>query len=298
MNTLHLINNSAYPSQSLFGGSLSKIILLLILLTATAQAQIPPKPADGEFFHDRAATIDQADEQTIRELQRKVFSEVGVPIVVVTINNLSDYIPTAPAIENVAKVWFDSWGIGSQRKNDGILVLISKGDRQGRIELGAAWGHRFDAYCQRVMDNTMIPYFKSGDYGGGIVAGVEKLADMARSGPQSQPPEPGIMDDFQKVKRFVTDDNPVVQFGGTLLLIAMVLAGLGCFVAAFFFPEYRKLLIIAGIVLIALAFVFWIVLILLAGGARRYFLGDGDGGSSGGGFGGGSSGGGGASGSW
>ena len=72
-----------------------------------------------------------------------------------------------------------------------------------------------------------------------------------------------------------------------------------CFVAAYFLPDYRKALIIAGIALIALAIVFWIVVALLAavfGGRGRG--GGGFGGGGGGGFGGGSSGGGGASGSW
>lgn len=275
------------------------VLLVFFLFTASVQAQIPPKPQGHKFIHDRAATISEADRKTILRLQNETFDQAQIPIVVVTINRMSDYLPGTQTIERFASTWFDNWGIGSQEKNDGVLVLISTGDREGRIELGEAWGHRFDGYCKRVMDNEMIPYFKTGDYGGGIVAGVHKLVEMARAGPQSQPPEPGVMDTFQDYRRAVKQNNPVAQFGGDFLLIVLILAGIGCFIAAYFFPEQRKVLIIAGLVLFALAFVFWLVVIFIGALGKRYIGGDDGGfGGSGGGFSGGSSGGGGASGSW
>lgn len=289
-------------------------LLVLIGMSSAARAQIPPKPQGGQFIHDRAATISEADKDTLLRLQQDVFAEAEIPIVVVTINRMSDYLPGTPTIERTARTWFDSWGIGSQQNNNGILVLISKGDRKGRIELGQAWGHRFDSHCKRVMDKNMIPYFKQGDYGGGIVAGVDKLADMAKSGPQSQPPEPGIMDTVQDYGRVATQNNPVAQFAGEWLVIALAFGGICCLAAAYFLPDQRKVLVFAGILLLALAFVFWLVIILVVLSSLRHLNGDSSGGYrsqggfnrgyssgggfGGGGFGGGSSGGGGTSGSW
>ena len=262
-------------------------------LAGVSDAEIPRRPADRQFLHDLAGTIGDADEQKIRVLQEQVFNQVSVPIVVVTVSRMRDYDPGAPSIESFARRWFDAWAIGSQQKNDGILVIISTGDRKGRIELGAIWARRFDGYCQRVMDNDMIPDFKAGNYGAGLVVGIEKLAKMAKAGAQSEPPGPELGERFKNITGFVNQNNPIAEKGGPGILLLMIVAGLGCFVAAYFLPDYRKALLIAGFVLIGLAVLWHVVLVILAIVLRGR-----GGGSSGGGFGGGSSGGGGASGGW
>ncbi len=274
----------------------TSIVLFAVLAWATmARAAIPPAPEEGQFLHDFAGVINPEERQTILGLQEEVFNKVGIPLIVVTVNRMHDYDPGAPSIETFASRWFNAWGIGSQQKNDGVLVIVSTGDRKGRIELGVAWGRRFDAYTQRVMDNDMVPAFKAGNYSGGLAAAVESLAVMAISGPNADPPEVSFGDRMRNnaVVKYTYHDNPVRNKLGTGMVIAMILAGLGCFVAAYFLPNHRKALVIAGVVLIALAVIFWIVIVIVVAQLRK---GGSDGG--GGGFGGGSSGGGGASGSW
>ncbi|NIP95915.1 MAG: TPM domain-containing protein, partial [Akkermansiaceae bacterium] len=101
---------------------------------------MPPKPADGEFFHDLAGVVSARDAEEIKRLQESTFKQRQVPIVAVTVERMSDYIPDAQTIESFAHLWFDAWGIGTPEKNDGILVIISIVDRKGRIELGKDWG--------------------------------------------------------------------------------------------------------------------------------------------------------------
>ena len=282
------------------------ISLRLFLLTllgwtiavSVSYAQIPARPAKQEFFHDYAKAVGKTEEAKIRDLQKQIFVDNGVPIVVVTVTRMSAYEPSATNIKSFARAWFDTWEIGSQKKNEGILILISVGDRKGRIELGNDWGRDFDEYCQRVMDNDMVPEFKKGDYGNGILAGVELLAKMAKAGPNSKPPQPGISEQFQSATRFLNQDNPLSGNFGPLAPLCLILGGIACFVAAVFLPEHRKTLIITGIVLIALAVVFWLIFLLLLLFGKGRSSGSYSGGGSGGGFGGGFSGGGGATGSW
>ena len=80
---------------------------------------------------------------------------------------------------------FDQWGIGHEKLGDttwntGILLLVSKGDRKARIELGAGWGREQDQLCRQIMDEYIVPKFKEGNFSGGIVLGVESLAKMAQ----------------------------------------------------------------------------------------------------------------------
>ena len=265
-----------------------------------ALAEIPPTPGARQFLHDFASVLDDVDRARIVELQGLVYDKIQVPLVVVTIRRMREYDATAQTIETFATKWFNTWGIGTQKQNDGILVIISIEDRKGRIQLGESWGRRFDEYCQRVMDDEMIPEFKKGNYSGGLVSAVGSLSAMALSGPEATPPEPSFVDKFRDnpFVEFASQENPIKQRYGVAPLALLFLLGVGCLVAAYYLPDNRKLLIIAGIGLISLALIFWVVLMVVAGfiAAKGGVGGGSDGG--GGGFGGGSSGGGGASGSW
>jgi len=269
-----------------------------------ASAAIPSRPADRDFFHDLAHIIPDGERQAVTNLQQQVFAQTGVPIVVVTINEMREYDPESPSIESFARRWFDSWGIGTQEKNDGMLILVSIGDRKARIELGAQWERRFDEFCQQLMNKKMVPRFKEGNYGKGISDAVASLAQIAKNGPGAAPPGPSLTDRIlnNPVMEFNRQNNPIAKKGGPVVIILMMVVGLACVAGSIFLPEYRKPLLIAGVVLIGLAVLFWVVvLIVVLLGRSRGGLHSGGGwggGGGGGGFGGGSSGGGGASGSW
>jgi uncharacterized protein len=99
---------------------------------------------------------------------------------------MADYGGNGLDIETFARLLFNQWQIGiaklgSHDWNTGILLLVSVGDRKARIQLGAGWGREKDEICQQIMDERMIPWFKQGDYKGGISSGVEALEAMARS---------------------------------------------------------------------------------------------------------------------
>ena len=267
------------------------------VLALSAQT-LPPKPAGNEFTTDQAGLFTQETRERIAQFQRKAFESFDVPIIVVTINRMSDYGASGTSIEEFARKWFDHWEIGTLSKkgggaNKGILLLVSQGDRRARIELGADWGHKWDGETQRIMDNVIIPQFKAGKFANGIVDGVEKLTAMAEAGPGGSPSSPGWGERLAQDPNIKKATSLSLFSSNTLAL--MVGGGVLLIVASFFFPAQRKPLLIAGIALIAIALFTYLVLVVLA----LFMKGKSRGGySSGGGFGGGSSGGGGASGSW
>lgn len=68
------------------------------------------------------------------------------------------------------------WGIGQKDKNNGVLLLISKNDRKMRLEIGYGLeGVLTDAMSGRIIDGTITPRFKDGDFYGGISDGVEMI---------------------------------------------------------------------------------------------------------------------------
>jgi len=277
-------------------------------LHAQESLQLPGIPADGHFIQDYAGILTAEVRREVGLVQEEAFRTYGTPIVVVTIRSMGEYGAHDMEIERFAARWFDHWEIGKvtsegELLDQGILLLVSVGDRLARIELGADWGRRWDGRAERIMEHSIIPEFRDGDFGAGVLAGAWGLLGMAEEGPAATPSRlPGETLDSLRDRPFPTTPFPLVAIGFLALL------GLGCLVAAYYVPEHRELLLTVGVGLLIAAFVFWVLLVLvvLFFGSKMSDRGDGGRGfgssggfSSGGGFGGGgSSGGGGATGRW
>ena len=193
----------------------------------------------------------------------------------------------------------DLWQIGRKGIDDGVILIVAKDDRKLRVEVGYGLeGVIPDAVAKRVISETITPYFKNGDYVGGIDAGITQL--MGLIGGEALPAPPESRGEGQGDGAFM-----FILFGGLIagfVLSAMMgrvmggmLAGLGSgVVAALVFGVTFLLALLIGLM------IFFFVGVRSTGG-HSWSSGGGFGGSSGGGSwsgGGGGFGGGGASGSW
>lgn len=241
----------------------SLLVLAMVLTPAWAFAvTFPEKPASEHYYVDGAGIIDPSTGEQIDSKAAALLTEERIPLFVVTIGSLAGQDAVTYSIEQYATELFDHWGIGSQDRNYGILLLISKGDRKARIELGAGWERNYDYQATQVMNELIVPAFKRQDFTTGISDGVRGLDALARGLALPKPKSPWWF-------------WPVVI--GSLILVIAVIINL--------FKSGRSgwgwaLLAGLGILL------FFII--------RNAMSNSG----SGGGFGGGSSGGGGATGSW
>lgn len=70
----------------------------------------------------------------------------------------------------------EAWALGQAEKDNGLLLLIALAERRLRIEVGYGLeGVLTDAFCGRVIDNTIVPRFKNEQYFDGITAGLLEL---------------------------------------------------------------------------------------------------------------------------
>lgn len=253
--------------------------ILCAMPVAHAQEINIPRPGDRDFIADTAGLLKPEDTENIRAIGDKLLTENAIPITVVTISSMADHGFPKWRIETFARTLFDQWGIGHEQVEGtpwdrGILLLVSHGDRKARIELGADWARDNDEMANQIMQEQMVPYFRGGDYSGGILAGVKALDKMARGVPfqGGQQGSPGARHQGGAA------GGAAPGIGGA---IGGCAAGLGQMIM---FP------------FIAIAALFS----RLFGGGHRGGGGgfNGGGGFSGGSFGGGHSGGGGATGSW
>lgn len=167
----------------IISGLASLVMLGVLFRGAEAQQEqvtFPNKPPPGTYFVDEARLISKAHGQDINQVAADLWRDQAIPILAVTITSLSDHNATGYSIEQYAFELFNHWGIGSERRNYGMLLLVSEGDRKARIELGAAWGRNYDVQAQQVMDTRIIPHFKEERFSEGILTGVEGMDRMAR----------------------------------------------------------------------------------------------------------------------
>jgi len=263
--------------------------VVVALFAATAFAKdLPPAPTTG-YVRDDAKLLSPDDAARVAQIQDESLRSSGTPIVVATISSVADYDESR--IETLARRWFDKWQIGTMRAqggaNKGVLLLVAVQDRRARIELGADWGAGWNDHAQTIMDGTIVPRFKAGEYSRGIVDGVKDLAEMATRGPTASAPSHAGRDVARAVGKYSAFD-PTWAVVVTLAGLALTIAGA--------FAHGNKWMMIAGVALVLIGMATYVVLFAVAMWARTRTK-SGGGGSSGG-FSGGFSGGGGASGSW
>jgi len=267
------------------------IILLLFFTMVWAQVEIP------ELSHrvtDLTATLSIQQATALENRLAAFEAEKGSQIAILI-------VPTTQP-EDIAQFGIrvaEAWKVGRKNVDDGVILIVAKEDRKLRLEVGYGLeGAIPDAIAKRVIAETITPFFKIGDYAGGIDAGITQLMQLIEGETLPVP-------DNVPSARLNEGTFMFILFGGLIagfVLSAMMgrvmggmLAGLGTgAVAALFFG------LSFAVVLIGLM-VFFIVGVRHRGGGGWSSGGGGFGGGSGGswgGGGGGSFGGGGASGSW
>jgi len=94
-----------------------------------------------------------------------------------------------------------AWALGQADKDNGLLLLVALAERRLRIEVGYGLeGVLTDAFSGRVIDHTIVPYFKKEQYFKGITAGLLELirqtGEEFSPGPGLEPAEAGFTDRF------------------------------------------------------------------------------------------------------
>lgn len=148
-----------------------------LCFTTTAQAQTYPEYT-SLYVNDFAGLIDPETESRLDALLRQAKSARDLEATIVTIESRADY-GTSPTLKDFATGLFNAWGIGNADRNDGILILVARSDREMRIVLGGGYPAVFDDRAKRVIDHHFLPAFKQDRYSAGIESGtLETLKRM------------------------------------------------------------------------------------------------------------------------
>lgn len=256
-----------------------------------AEVAVPPLAARvTDLTQTLSAPQQQALEQKLAAFEAQKGSQIAVLIVPTT----------APEeIEQFSIRVAEAWKLGRKGIDDGVILLVAKEDRTLRIEVGYGLeGVIPDIAAKRIIEETITPRFRSGDFYGGIEQGVERLIGLIKGEPLP-PPKPGA----PSAGDFFESTFPIALFlifvvGGVLRAIFGRLLGASIAAAVAGIGAWMLIgSLISALIVGALAFFF------IVSGSSGIGYGGGRGGGGlggGGGFsgGGGGFGGGGASGRW
>ncbi len=173
MKSINTIKNTIKHHQS----TITKIIMVVVVIGSAfavhhvMAADIPAAPNPAKLVNDNAGMLSAEQISTLEKKLRAYNDSTTNQIVIVTVPSIGMY-----AIDDYANRLANQWGIGVSGKDNGILVLVAKGEKQIDIEVGTRMDASVtDIDAKRVIDQQMVPAFSKKDYYGGLTAAVDKL---------------------------------------------------------------------------------------------------------------------------
>ena len=121
---------------------------------------------DFEFIF----TLEQLEKLTlmIRDFEKNSSNQIAI-VSIDSIGNYTDFDKFAVDLSNYN-------GIGLKEKDNGLSIVFSKNLRKIRISTGHGTEKILtDEICKKIIDQTIIPEFKNGDYYSGIEKGITEL---------------------------------------------------------------------------------------------------------------------------
>jgi uncharacterized protein len=125
------------------------------------------------YVTDLARVLDPGTKSEIEALCTEVEQKTGAQIAMVTVRSLD-----GESKEDYAADLYKHLGVGSKRKNRGVLLLLAPPERQYRIEVGYGLEPVINDARAGDVGRAMVPSLRTGDYNGAVLLGVTQLAQL------------------------------------------------------------------------------------------------------------------------
>ena len=158
---------------------MKKLIILVFFLSgiyANAQFTIPKVPSFQTSVYDYADVLNPTEEKELENKLIRYSDSTTTQIVVITIDDLK-----GESIGILTPRWAHEWGIGQEKEDNGILILLSKNDREIWIAPGYGVEDRLTAGINgELIRNIIIPEFKAGSYYNGLDKGADAIFEVLK----------------------------------------------------------------------------------------------------------------------
>jgi uncharacterized protein len=169
----------------------SAIILLLSFISTLVDAQgldafIPQRPSPPRLVNDYLKILTDDQQQALEKKLVAFDDSTSNQIAVITIGDIGDY-----EIEDFAVALGRKWGIGGKDYNNGIVLVVLNDQVRNKRKIWIATGYGLegaipDITAKQIIDNEILPNFKSNDIYRGLAEGTDALI-LAAAGEYKAP---------------------------------------------------------------------------------------------------------------
>lgn len=165
---------------------------------------------------------------SLRDRLLSIESQTSAQIFVYIIPSLE-----GETIESYAMSVAEKSGIGQKGKDNGVLLLLSTGDRKVRIEVGYGLEDTVtDVYCNRIIRNVMIPRFKEGNLTQGVLEGTDAIIAILLGNADSNP---NLQNEHPNGLQTVVFQEETLGNHFVVLILVLIVS----FIGFFFLKEWK-----------------------------------------------------------
>jgi len=166
------------PLQYFFGKQLTLCVAVFLALNASnsyAAEVIPPKP--DRYFNDYASVVSKEAAYRFNEQLAQFERETSDQVVVAVFPKMQSDSDVADYTQRVAQ----AWGVGQKERRNGVVLFVFIQDRKISIQVGYGLeGALPDITAYDIRANHIQPYFRNGDYEGGLAIGIDLICKAIR----------------------------------------------------------------------------------------------------------------------
>jgi len=188
-----------------------------------------PRATDRGWVVDLAGVLTADQKAQLNARIDSLEQEAGAEMAVVILRKTQ-----GATLKEYATELFNRWGVGKRGADNGVLILVALQDRRVEIETGYGMESILpDGLVGAILDETMIPHFRRGDYAGGILAGTERIIEAIRyaqrTGAYETPARPYAQPIALRPAESAPESTPV---GLPMAVLAILVVGAGALVWA------------------------------------------------------------------
>ncbi|WP_054940494.1 TPM domain-containing protein [Paenibacillus ihuae] len=150
-------------NQKIIKIALIAMMLSMMLPVLSWAKPAIPEPTESFYVNDFANVIDVKAENYMVNYGVKLHQETGAQVVLVTVDSTG-----GASMEEYATLLFNSWGMGSADKNNGVLLLLSiKENKYWALQGDGLKSTLTDSGLSQILSESLEPDFADKNYAAG-----------------------------------------------------------------------------------------------------------------------------------
>lgn len=156
--------------KNIFGSLLLSALITIFTLTSLYSQKIPPF---STAVKDETGLFSASEKNTLEQVLIRLAESGKVKMAIYIPKSLDGY-----SIEEFALKTAETWKLGSEKEDNGLLLVIAPNERRMRLEVGYGLeGDLTDVESSRILNQVLAPYFKEGRFGDGTLAAILTIAN-------------------------------------------------------------------------------------------------------------------------